>query len=972
MARGTGSPVRVNSPATTPPPDDLLGFTGASEAADIHSFGTDQQITQPNEDIAAGPTDLVETVNSSIVVFNRSGAILGSSDLNDFMDVDPGFSSTEPRVIFDDTTDRFWVTITEVPKSGCAAGPVLIAVSGSANPLPFTSWLVYSLPISNGGTTFTDEPGLGGNSSTIVVTFNDFTCSATFLGSETDILQKTDYENNSGSNSLDVFTSEQFAPQPVEAYTGDLTDNDYVVTNESDCGTVACAHPEAEVDSYTGTPETGGMFVQQWFVPMTPTAVDNTTQLLPPADQPAPGPLLVTDDDRFWNAVESPNGTVWATGGTSCEPSGDTVQRACLDYLEFTVDNVSGPQSPTLKLQLNDVGVDGASLFYPAVSIDNDGNMISVFDESSTSMDPSIMDTDVAPSGTTLSSFQTLHTSSTYFDATNLPPGSCGSGGCFWGDYSGAALDQAANPNDVWVVSESEDDTIEGPCSAHACWNTYINQLTLSGADLVSTSPATGPVAGGQTVTAHGFDFASDTTFTFNGSPLAISNLTPDSFTFVTPPGSAAGGAVALVASDSLGSTQIDVFYRYIGLSNYVPVPPSRLLDTRTNGGPLGPGAIRVLPITGVPSSATSVVLNVTEVNGTAASLLTVYPVSTNELRPQVSNLNFAAHTVIANLVTVSLIPDDEINIYNALGTVNVLVDIEGYFEQEPSTDFEGLFHPIAPFRVCDTRHPSPTPVCSAHGAMGPETAMVVNVTGASQIPSSGTAGAAVVNLTGVAGSASTYLSLFPTDSSGGCQYTGSHAPTFSTINLPAGAVQANRVMVGLGPSTSGGPDTSLCVYNAAGNINVLIDANGWYGSSTAPASPAGYQFQGIEPTRICDTRVSSTFCLEGSIGPASSKLIPVAGDGEIPATAGTTTVVAIVANLTAVAPTATTFLTLYPANLRSRPQASDLNLNSGVVLPNLVVVQLDATGDANDGDVYLYNSAGSVNAIIDIEGWFQ
>ncbi len=81
---------------------------------------------------------------------------------------------------------------------------------------------------------------------------------------------------------------------------------------------------------------------------------------------------------------------------------------------------------------------------------------------------------------------------------------------------------------------------------------------------------------------------------------------------------------------------------------------------------------------------------------------------------------------------------------------------------------------------------------------------------------------------------------------------------------------------------------------------------------------------------------------------------------------------VAIVANLTAVAPTATTFLTLYPANLTHRPQASDVNLNAGVVLPNLVVVQIDTTGDANDGDVYLYNSAGSVNAIIDIEGWFQ
>ena len=84
------------------------------------------------------------------------------------------------------------------------------------------------------------------------------------------------------------------------------------------------------------------------------------------------------------------------------------------------------------------------------------------------------------------------------------------------------------------------------------------------------------------------------------------------------------------------------------------------------------------------------------------------------------------------------------------------------------------------------------------------------------------------------------------------------------------------------------------------------------------------------------------------------------------------TTVVAIVANLTAITPTATTFLTLYPANLPARPTVSDLNLNAGAVLPNLAVVQIDTTGGGTDGEVYLYNSAGSVNAIIDVEGWFQ
>ena len=47
--------------------------------------------------------------------------------------------------------------------------------------------------------------------------------------------------------------------------------------------------------------------------------------------------------------------------------------------------------------------------------------------------------------------------------------------------------------------------------------------------------------------------------------------------------------------------------------------------------------------------------------------------------------------------------------------------------------------------------------------------------------------------------------------------------------------------------------------------------------------------------------------------------------------------------------------------------------MNAGEVLPNLAVVALDtAVSDVNDGKVFIYNSAGTVNAIIDIEGWFQ
>ncbi len=54
------------------------------------------------------------------------------------------------------------------------------------------------------------------------------------------------------------------------------------------------------------------------------------------------------------------------------------------------------------------------------------------------------------------------------------------------------------------------------------------------------------------------------------------------------------------------------------------------------------------------------------------------------------------------------------------------------------------------------------------------------------------------------------------------------------------------------------------------------------------------------------------------------------------------------------------------------RPTVADLTVHAGPVLPSRAVFELDTTADAHDGDISLYNSAGSVNAIIDFEGWFQ
>ncbi len=344
----------------------------------------------------------------------------------------------------------------------------------------------------------------------------------------------------------------------------------------------------------------GGVTNQPFvYIPMSPTAVDDSTGFLPPADQPGGGPQLQTNDDRFLNAVFK-NGEIWTADGTSCEPSGDTMQRDCLDYVEIAASATSPSPTPTLTNQIDNVGINSDDLFYPAVSLDSAGDLITVFDELSTSIYPSIEDASIASTGTTLSAFQTLHTSSTYYDGNDLFNGACDSNGCRWGDYSGAAEDPS-NPKDVWVVSGSADGSTSVVCTTiHACWNTHIDDLTVSGPTITALTPSLGPIVGGQTVTVTGLDFGTDTTATFGGASIAISNLTATSFTFVTPPGS---GTDLVVATDRSRNRRQPLTYTYIGLANYTPLSPYRILDTRNTGGPLGPGAIRALQVTGSGAS---------------------------------------------------------------------------------------------------------------------------------------------------------------------------------------------------------------------------------------------------------------------------------------------------------------------------------------------------------------------------------
>jgi hypothetical protein len=135
--------------------------------------------------------------------------------------------------------------------------------------------------------------------------------------------------------------------------------------------------------------------------------------------------------------------------------------------------------------------------------------------------------------------------------------------------------------------------------------------------------------------------------------------------------GLVAGGGVAL-ASTSPSSV-------------FVPVTPTRVLDTRLSGGPVAAhGSITFNP--GEPAGATAVSLNVTVVSPTQGGNVTVDPSGLSGATGT-SNDNFAAGQTTANGVTTQVGTDGQVTVYNqSAGTLQLVVDMEGYYKPGGST----------------------------------------------------------------------------------------------------------------------------------------------------------------------------------------------------------------------------------------------------------------------------------------------
>lgn len=359
---------------------------------------------------------------------------------------------------------------------------------------------------------------------------------------------------------------------------------------------------------------------------------------------------------------------------------------------------------------------------------------------------------------------------------------------------------------------------------------------------------------------------------------------------------------------------------------------PIRLLDSRGLSagfdGPLTAGDPRsttvVGGVTGVPSNADSVVVNITATGATADSYLTAYATGTTP--PTASNLNFAAGETVANLAVVRVGAGGQITFANAVGSTHVIVDLLGYYDSVAA----GRYNAVDGTRVLDSRGP----VGGWNGRLDGGTTRTVPVRGVGSVAS--TADSVVVNVTATGATQNSFLSVFP---------AGSATPLSSTVNFAAGQTKANLAVVKVGPAGD------IAFTTERGSVDVIVDVVGYFDLST------GDLFHSLAPARIVDSRTGAG----GFSTPltAGTRSVTVRGAGGVRLDAR-----ALVANTTITGASADSYVTVHPAGASAT--TSSVNFSTGQTTANLVAVKIGA-----NGQLAVDNFTGSTDVIMDVVGYF-
>ena len=385
--------------------------------------------------------------------------------------------------------------------------------------------------------------------------------------------------------------------------------------------------------------------------------------------------------------------------------------------------------------------------------------------------------------------------------------------------------------------------------------------------------------------------------------------------------------------------------------SQFVPLPPARVFDTRPGQPAPGPKGfvaadqsidVQIAGVAGIPpTDVAAVVLNVTATQAAGPGFITVWPTGLTRPLASTHNLTVAGQTR-PNLVTVPLGTDGKVSFYAKSGA-HLLADVAGYYTNTAVGVSSGRFVALAPARVFDTRAGQPAP--GPKGLVAADKSIDVQMTGVEGIPATGVS-AVVINLTGTAAVGAGFVTAWP---------TGQTRPLASNVNLNGpGDTAPNLAVVPVG---TGG---QVSFYAKTG-AHLLADVLGYFTDDTAAVETDGL-FVPLPPARVFDTRAGQPAAgPKGFVGAGQSITVAVAGAVGVPASGAA----AAVLNLTATGAADIGYVTGWPTG-GTRPLASNINLSGpGDTRPNAAFLLVGTGGEVS---LFVLNGA---DLLADVSGYY-
>ena len=273
--------------------------------------------------------------------------------------------------------------------------------------------------------------------------------------------------------------------------------------------------------------------------------------------------------------------------------------------------------------------------------------------------------------------------------------------------------------------------------------------------------------------------------------------------------------------------------------ATYAPLPPTRVLDSRNGtGGHSAPltstapwtfhllGAGGVVPTTGVAAVA----MDLGATNSAAADSVAVTTTSTMPAPTGSQRVHTYAGATSDQLVVVAPDASGNVTLSTDSPSIDVFIDIQGYYLTSAAGGGGAVYVPLAPTRVVDSR--SGLGISTGTGGTGPLGAGQ-SFTGSAAVPITGVAGVPVTGAVAVAlsvttlnavGSGAGYLTVWP---------DGTAKPTLTTVNVDPTAPESNLDFA------QPGSDGMVAIYNSTQNTtDLLVDIEGYFESPAVPAAP--------------------------------------------------------------------------------------------------------------------------------------